>query len=391
MEEILHHLGCTIKNLANDGINYQPQPVRRISEPSTVVSTRQQKTRQTFKGPEFDKSGSGNSKLTVQKTDNRINPKMHLPMTLGPIHYNIDQHKMSGHFKPRPFYPKNFTTSFHHFDLKHFSVHHDFSMAPIGLSSPARSHKCSWNATKECPERFFHSAWSTNCVQVLPSSASSWLEAETLRRIAGSAPNHKFCRVFWLLVLGRIPQNSGNLGISWSLDDANPLCFSWLHGWNCSLARRYFFGSGDKSHGMFPHVTIFPHLPFSWHQLMVSTILSAQVVHARISPNHHLEFYSNLESSCKKIWKVPFRCPNGDFPWLKVNNHLKESKIGGFHTDLRVCPLFHEVFRKILNRSNQSNQGVFPFIPVQEEMPLWTKHHSLVFAICQVFFAANWW
>ena len=107
------------------------------------------------------------------QADNRINPKTHLPMTLGPIHYNIDQHKMSGRFKPRPFYSKNFTTSFHHFDLKHFSVHHDFSMAPIGLSSPARSHKWSWNATKECPERFLHSAWSTNCVQVLPSSAES--------------------------------------------------------------------------------------------------------------------------------------------------------------------------------------------------------------------------
>jgi len=62
------------KNLANDGINYQPQPVRRISEPSTVVSTRQQKNRQTFKGPEFDKSGSGNGKLTIASIPKRIFP-----------------------------------------------------------------------------------------------------------------------------------------------------------------------------------------------------------------------------------------------------------------------------------------------------------------------------
>ncbi len=37
MEESLHHLGC--KKLVNNGINYQPQPVSRISEPSTVGAT----------------------------------------------------------------------------------------------------------------------------------------------------------------------------------------------------------------------------------------------------------------------------------------------------------------------------------------------------------------
>ena len=35
MEEILHHLGYI--NLVNNGINYQPQLVSRISEPSTVL------------------------------------------------------------------------------------------------------------------------------------------------------------------------------------------------------------------------------------------------------------------------------------------------------------------------------------------------------------------
>ncbi len=35
MEEILHHLEC-IKPVVNNGINYQPQLVSRISEPSTV-------------------------------------------------------------------------------------------------------------------------------------------------------------------------------------------------------------------------------------------------------------------------------------------------------------------------------------------------------------------
>ena len=48
MEEILHHLGYIymyIYNLVNNGINYQPQLVSRISEPSTGSYKR---------GPELD-------------------------------------------------------------------------------------------------------------------------------------------------------------------------------------------------------------------------------------------------------------------------------------------------------------------------------------------------
>jgi len=39
------------------------------------------------------------------------------------------------------------------------------------------------------------------------------------------------------------------------------------------------------------------------------------------------------------------------------------------------------LFRTSYTEATNPTREVFPFIPVQEEMPLWTKHHSSVAAI----------
>ena len=167
-----------------------------------------------------------------------------------------------------------------------------------------------------------------------------------------------------LLVLGRIYQNPRNLGISWSLDDTNPLYFFPTHGWisdpkakristnleltmvrnlpnstnlflqkkqtstkspiitknpisttnlPCNVVRIWYlviFGSGDKSHGK---------LPFSWHHGETTTILSAQVETMHGFPRITILNSTVILNHHENIWKIKFQVSkwwfHGDFKW----------------------------------------------------------------------------